>query len=105
MDEHPISTSFLTSEIPSTGGRMTRNLPGTPSARALIAVNWVSFSETVSIAMWMLSPVAALTFWIISVSLYCANPRQPQQPGAGSRDTHVEDDVRSVSLEELVVAR
>ena len=50
---------------------MTRSLPGTSSARTFRVVNWVSFSEMVSSAMWILSPVADLIFWIISGSLYC----------------------------------
>jgi len=50
---------------------MTRSFPGTSSARVFRVVNWVSFSEMVSSAMWILSPVAALIFWIISGSLYC----------------------------------
>ena len=108
MDEHLISTSLLMSDRPSACGSMIRSLPGTTSARALMAVNWVASSETASSTMWILSPVAALTFWIISGSLYCRSVCQPPyytRLRAEDWDAHVKNDVRAIALEELVIPR
>ena len=71
-----------------------------------MAVNWVSFSEMVSITVRMLSPATALTLWIMSGSLYCTGPcHQVTIVWRDNKDTCVEDGVCSVTFEELVVTR